>query len=103
MIKGMTGFGYAQVSTNKAKISAEIKTVNHRYLDISFYLPIGFGSIESKIRQIIAKELERGRVTVSVKIIPQSAQTVSLNKEIVCTHLKYAATIKREFGLKKLH
>lgn len=100
MIKGMTGFGFAQIETNKAKISVEIKTVNHRYLDISFYLPIGFGSLESKIRQIVAKELERGRVTISVKIIPQQTQTIFLNKEIVRTHLKYAAQIKKEFGLK---
>ena len=47
MIKGMTGFGYAPLSSGKIKGFVEIKSVNHRYLDVGYYLPIGFASIES--------------------------------------------------------
>jgi uncharacterized protein (TIGR00255 family) len=69
MIKGMTGFGQAQVLSGKVKALIEIKSVNQRYLDLNYFLPVGFGSIENKIRQMIRRELNRGRVTVSMKII----------------------------------
>ena len=68
MIKGMTGFGSSFFSSGNLKGSLEIKTVNHRYFDIVFYLPPGFAATEDKIRQFVGKEVERGRITVSVKI-----------------------------------
>ena len=73
MIKGMTGFGQAQMSAGKVKALIEVKSVNHRYLDINYFLPVGFGSIENKIRQIIQRDLHRGRVTVSMKITQKPA------------------------------
>jgi len=53
----MTGFGQAQLSTGTLKAIIEIKSVNQRYLDVNYYLPVGFGSIENKVRQLIQKEL----------------------------------------------
>lgn len=100
MIKGMTGFGSAQISVGKIKAMIEIKSVNHRYLDIVYYLPIGFSSIEGKMKQIIQKETERGRITVSIKILQKPLQTATLNKDIVRQYLKYANVLRKEFHLK---
>jgi len=100
MIQGMTGFGCAQLSNNRVAATVEIKAVNHRYIDISYYMPIGFASIENKIRQLIQKKLQRGRITVSVKITQVSGKKIVLNKEAVKTHLKYVNSLKREFNLK---
>ena len=44
MITGMTGFGASEITFGKVKGVVEIKTVNHRYLDVAFYLPVGFSS-----------------------------------------------------------
>ncbi len=96
----MTGFGSAQLSNKKVKAMVEIKTVNHRYIDINYYLPIGFASLENRIRQLIQKNIQRGRVTVSVKITQYPGQSISLNKEAVKTHLKYVNSLRREFKLK---
>lgn len=99
MIKGMTGFGAAQISTGQVKGIVEIKTVNHRYFDASYYLPIGFGSLENKIQQILSKEIKRGRVTVSVKITQKPGNMVSLNEHAVENYIKFSKTLKRKFKL----
>lgn len=100
MIKGMTGFGQAQVLSGKIKALIEIKSVNQRYLDVNYFLPVGFGAIESKIRQMIQKEIHRGRVTVSMKIIQKEAQEVVLNKDLARKHLRNVARLKKEVGVK---
>ena len=100
MIKGMTGFGSAQYSNRQLKVTIELKSLNHRYFDISYYLPAGFTSMENRIRQILQKHLERGRVTVSVKLTQKSTQEIFLNKEAVHKYIKYANILSKEFGLK---
>lgn len=100
MIKGMTGFGSAQLSNDDIKAIIEIKSLNHRYLDLNFYLPVGFGSIEQNIRQLIQKHIERGRITVSVKITDKPTQTIVFHKDAVKKHLNYAKQLKNEFHLK---
>lgn len=99
MIKGMTGFGYTQIFDGKVRAVIEIKSLNHRYFDISYYLPIGFAALEEKIRQIVQAEIERGRVTVSLKIVQKSAQHVHFNKDLVKTYLKHAKQLSKEFHL----
>ena len=96
----MTGFGNAHLSTNKIKATVEIKSLNHRYFDINYYLPIGFSSMEEKIRQIVQRQIERGRITVSIKITQKPAQNIVLNKDIVRKYLQYSRTLRREFGVK---
>ncbi len=100
MIRGMTGFGSAQITTNDFKVFLEIKSVNHRYFDINFYLPIGFASTENKTRQIIQKEIERGRISLSVKITQKAFSNVSIDREIVRMYKKHAQHLSKEFGLK---
>jgi len=56
MIKGMTGFGSAQLVKGKNRATVEIKSVNHRYFDASYYLPTGFASLENKIYQLLQKK-----------------------------------------------
>ncbi|MCA9400509.1 MAG: YicC family protein [Candidatus Omnitrophica bacterium] len=99
MIQGMTGFGSAQVTIGAVKILVEIKTVNHRFFDLSFYTPSGFNAIENKIKQIIQKEIERGRITVSIKIIQKPTPMVALNNDVVKSYLDYAKKINKTFKL----
>src|ERR1039458_6080534 len=96
MITGMTGFGACEIIFEKIKGVVEIKTVNHRYLDVAFYLPVGFSSLEDKIQKIIAGQMKRGRVTVSVKITDRPHTNIILNQEAVKRYLDFA----RELGQK---
>jgi uncharacterized protein (TIGR00255 family) len=99
MIKGMTGFGSAQWSSGKIKALVEVKSLNHRYFDITYYLPVGFGAIEDKIRQLAQKYIERGRVTISIKVTQKPTQEVVLNKEAVRKYLQYIRILGKEFHL----
>lgn len=99
MIKGMTGFGSAVISAGKVKGIIEIKTQNHRYFDIVYYLPPGFSSLESEIRLAINKLIERGRITVALKITERPLHHLTFNKEAVQEYLKYARVLKKEYGL----
>ena len=100
MIKGMTGFGSAQFIVGQLKGVVEVKSVNHRYLDISCYLPVGFSFAESKIQQIIRQFVKRGKVIVSVRIVNKEPQKACFNKEVVKKYLQYSRLLKKEFGVK---
>jgi uncharacterized protein (TIGR00255 family) len=99
MIKGMTGFGSAPLSTGRTKGVFEIKSQNHRYLDVVYYLPVGFSSLESRIQEVLGKEISRGRVTVSLKITDKNLQQMTFNKDAVKEYLKCAKNLEKEFGL----
>ena len=101
MILGMTGFGASDIAVGKIKGMVEIKTVNHRYLDIVFYLPIGFSSFEEKIQKIIAKDIKRGRVTVTIKITEKPHTAIHLNEETVKRYRDFGRALSKRFGIKE--
>src|SRR5262249_19390119 len=67
MIRSMTGFGRADASDDKVVVSAEARSVNHRYLEIAVRLPRALGSLEPDSRRLVQSRLERGRVDVSIQ------------------------------------
>jgi uncharacterized protein (TIGR00255 family) len=99
MLAGMTGYGNVQFYYGQMKGFLEIKSQNHRYLDFVCYLPVGYGTIENKIKSIVQKEISRGRVTVSVKITEKSAQNVQFNQHVVQEYLKEAKKLQKDFSL----
>ncbi|MBU0468657.1 MAG: YicC family protein [Candidatus Omnitrophica bacterium] len=99
MIKGMTGFGSAQLAKGKNRATVEIKSVNHRYFDTSYYLPTGFASLENKIRQLLQKSIQRGRITLSVRITKKPDSEITLNKNIAKNYLNSAQVLQKTFNL----
>jgi len=100
MITGMTGFGAAEITFGKVKGVVEIKTVNHRYLDVAYYLPVGFSSLEDKIQKIIDSSMKRGRVTVSVKITERPHTNIVLNQDAVKRYLDFARDLGKKHHVK---
>ena len=100
MISGMTGFGTYDITFGKVKGMVEVKSVNHRYLDLAFYLPSGFSSFEDKVQKLVARHFKRGRVTVSVRITDKAQMTISLNKEVVKRYVDIAKLLSKEIHLK---
>lgn len=70
----MTGFSRVQVATDRGVITVEIKSVNHRYLDVQFRLPRGLLVIEESLKSCLTKWISRGRVEVYVTISPATAE-----------------------------
>ena len=68
MIRSMTGFGRCKMSVNEYDINIDIKSVNHRYLDLNIKLPKYYAFLEEKIRDKISGVITRGKIEVSVYI-----------------------------------
>ena len=68
MIHSMTGFGHASAEADGITVSAEISSLNHRYLDIGIKMPSAFGAFETDARKLLQRRLERGRVNVSLAV-----------------------------------
>ncbi len=66
MLVSMTGFGQAELSDRHGKVSVEIRTVNHRFLDVSAKLPKPLMPREPEIRDMIKEHIARGRVALTV-------------------------------------
>jgi uncharacterized protein (TIGR00255 family) len=89
MLVSMTGFGQADLSDRRGKVSVEIRTVNHRFLDIAAKLPKALMPREPEIRELVKERIARGRVTVTVaaeSLVPQL--NVSLNVPLMEQYLE---------------
>lgn len=64
MIKSMTGFGRAEIRGPSGVLRAEIRTVNHRFFDVSMKVPNGLVAIEDRIQEFAHKYIKRGRVNL---------------------------------------
>lgn len=67
----MTGYGVARGQVGRGFVFVEIKTFNHRYCEISFKIPPRMGALERELREILQKELERGKVEIFLReVVP---------------------------------
>lgn len=66
MIKSMTGFGRGEYASASEKVTVEIKSVNHRYLDLNLKLPKKFSAFENQMRNRLKQDLSRGKVDIYV-------------------------------------
>ena len=101
MIKSMTGFGRCELSEGERKVSVEIKTVNHRYLDVAMKMPKKLNFFDSAIRTVLKEYLQRGKVDVFVTYEDLSESNVSLvyNQKVAEQYVKYFQHMEEEFGL----
>jgi uncharacterized protein (TIGR00255 family) len=83
-LKSMTGYGKGEARQDDITVAVEIKTVNHRYADISVKLPRTFLSLENGVRKQVAAVVGRGKVDVYVNYeLASEAQAVpKLNNEL---------------------
>jgi len=90
MIKSMTAFSRMDKTTAEAVLTWEIRSVNHRYLDISLHLPEGLSSHENSLKEIIRNKLGRGKLDASLTYKLRSAQSsneIHINKAKVSSLL----------------
>lgn len=89
MIKSMTGYGKANVSKNAREYQIEIKSVNHRYLDICVKIPRQLSYLEEIIKKQIATKVKRGKIDVFVTFENDSLQgrTIQINTELAKAYI----------------
>ena len=84
MIKSMTGYGKAEKAIEQRTYQIEIKSVNHRYLDISVKMPKQLSYLEEEIKKVISSKVKRGKVDVFINFENNSAQgkNIQINTDI---------------------
>lgn len=101
MIKSMTGFGRAEVAEHNRKFTIEIKSVNHRYLDVNIKMPKKLNYFESSIRAELKNYIARGKVDIFINFedLGESNTNVHYNRSLAEEYLKYLRQMSEEFGL----
>ena len=101
MIKSMTGFGRCEVSEGERKFTVEMKSVNHRYLDVNIKMPKKLSFFESSIRNELKKYAQRGKIDMFISYEDYSENNVCVryNKELAAEYLKYLKEMSAEFGV----
>lgn len=101
MLRSMTGFGRCEISDNNRKITVEMKSVNHRYLDINIRLPKKLYFFESEIRNIIKGVLERGKVDVfiSYEDLSEGSTCLKYNEALAKEYFDTVSKIAESFGV----
>lgn len=90
MIKSMTGYGRGNISKNEREYQIEIKSVNHRYLDISVKMPRQLSYLEDTIKKEISNKVKRGKIDVFITFNNNSLEgrTIKINTELAHAYIE---------------
>ncbi|MBP3255889.1 MAG: YicC family protein [Clostridia bacterium] len=100
-MKSMTGFGRAKLEKNDRIYNIEIKSVNHKYCDISIKLPRSLSYMEEKLKKEISANISRGKIDVFVTFenYSEAGKEIIINKELVKEYMEKFTDIAKETGL----
>ena len=101
MIKSMTGYGGAKGEVNAIAVTAELKSVNNRYLDVSVRLPKSCLFAEEAVRAAVAEKISRGKVDVFINVDTSGAEeaVIKVNENLAAAYLKAVKDTAERFGL----
>ena len=101
MIKSMTGFGRGAAYVKNGKIGVEIKTINHKFFDATLKLPNGIAAFEDKIKEVLQKRIQRGKVNLNLIYDGRSlkSERVAVNEKIAQSYYKQLSKLNKLLGL----
>ena len=102
MIRSMTGFGHGEVSNDKnQKVTVEMKSVNHRYCDISLKLPKKLAMFEANIRNIMKEYASRGKIDlyVSYEDLSETAVSLHYNQAMAEEYMQVFKKMQEDFNI----
>ena len=101
MIKSMTGFGRCEIAEADRKITVEMKSVNHRYLDVTIKMPKKLNFFEAAIRTELKNYMQRGKVDLFIiyEDFTESNVCVKYNKELAAEYMQYFDRMAEDFSL----
>jgi len=96
----MTGFGSSEIEIARlGKVSIELRSTNHKFLETVLHLPEGSLSLEERIKKAIESKIKRGRVTCAINICNKRGGEVFINEELLSKYITKVNKIKREFSI----
>ncbi|MCF0228070.1 MAG: YicC family protein [Parasporobacterium sp.] len=101
MISSMTGFGRSEKINETLKLTVELKSVNHKYLDLNIKMPRKFNQFESSIRNVLKKYCSRGKIDlfISYEDLSDSTKSLRYNKALAQEYLEYYKMIRDELNV----
>lgn len=101
MVRSMTGYGRFEAENEDAKLTVEIKSVNHRYCDISIRLPRNLNAFENEIRKQIKESVSRGKIDVYItyESSHEGDSVVTYNKEMAEAYMELLKKISNDFRI----
>ncbi|HEX9973795.1 MAG TPA: YicC/YloC family endoribonuclease [bacterium] len=102
MITSMTGFGRGELRKNGYEISAEIRSVNNRFLDLQLKLPKSFSHLENEVKTLVRNYVNRGRVNVFVSLKSSDENNgsgLTINLEPARVYWKLIKRLKKELKI----
>lgn len=100
MISSMTAFARGQAEGDWGMLVWELRSVNHRYMDISFRIPEAFRELEQSFRELLQQQLSRGKLEVNLKFQPGPALTpnISVNQPLLDQLAATHQSMKQHFN-----
>ena len=101
MVKSMTGFGRYELTEDDRKFIIEMKSVNHKFLDVNMKMPKKLNFFESAIRSLLKKYIERGKVDlyISYEDYTEDNYALKYNEGLAGEYLKYLNAMAETFHL----
>jgi uncharacterized protein (TIGR00255 family) len=99
MLKSMTGFGQGTASGATFTVSVDLRSVNHRTLDIHWRAPQDLASLEIPLKKMVQAAISRGRVDVTVSFTQVADVVFELNRPLIRGYLDAMRMVRDEFGL----
>lgn len=101
MIKSMTGFGRCEIANESRRIVVEMKSVNHRYLDVAIKMPKKLTLFENPVRNLMKEYAQRGKIDIYITYEDCTENQVQLkyNEALAGEYLKYMRQMAEQFGL----
>ena len=98
MISSMTGYGKQSLNVEKREYQVEIKSVNHRYLDINIKLPKSISYLEDTIKKEISAKIKRGKIDVFITFEnnSQEGKNITINKELAKLYIEQLKELAQE-------
>jgi uncharacterized protein (TIGR00255 family) len=102
MLRSMTGFGVAEAAGRGFKITAELRSVNHRYLDIALRLPRALQNFEDEIKTRLRERIDRGRLSLTFTFeAEEEIESLTLNEALVGAYARAGREVAERLGLGK--
>ena len=98
MIRSMTGYGKQSLSIDGREYQIEIKSVNHRYLDINIKMPKTLSYLEDTIKKEISEKIKRGKIDVFITFEnnSQEGKNIKINKELAKLYINQLKELAQE-------
>ncbi len=101
MVRSMTGFGRGTFSDSGKEFTVEIKSVNHRYIDFYIKLPRQIAFLEERVREIVSKNIYRGKVDIFISFEDRSedSKSVTLDEALADAYIQAINKLKAKYNL----